>query len=261
MTNTYQMIVVSCDEGVCRITLNRPEKRNALHPKMIEELTAAVTSLPADTRMLILEGRGKAFCAGADLAYLRRLAEFSYEENVQDSAALMRLYRALYQLPCLVVSKVHGPALGGGMGFLLVSDFVFAAADAKLGFPEVRIGFVPALVSVFLLKKVSEGTARHLLLSGEIFSARQGKAYGLVTEVMDDVPALEARVNQFVAETLAGVSPQSVTHTRRLLQQMDEDRLDAALERAVIANARARETHDFKQGLEAFLRKEKIRWT
>ncbi len=254
------MIETQWADGVARITLNRPEKRNALHPQMISELTAAVTALPSETRILILQGRGSAFCAGADLAYLRQLAAFSYEENVEDSMALMRLYKAIYDLPCLVISRVHGPALGGGMGFLLVSDYVLATEDARLGFPEVRIGFVPALVSVFLLRKVSEGLARRLLLSGEIFSAAEGQAYDLVTRTAPDPQALADFVEQFVDKLRTQVSPQSIAATKQLLRDVAHDRLDKALREAVLANARARQTDDFKRGLDAFLRREKILW-
>ncbi len=254
------MIEIRDNGPVRTLRLSRPEKRNALHPQLISEMTEAVEQLPPNIRVLLITGTGKAFCAGADLAYLHKLSEFSYEENVKDSAALMRLYRAIYETPSIVISRVNGHALGGGMGFLLVADFVLAVEHAKLGFPEVKIGFVPALVSVFLQRKVGGGVARELLLSGRTFSPSEAGRWGLVTKSFDNLQVLDTYLESFIANILAHTSPQSIASTKKLLRRVDGMSLDEALEQAVLSNAEARRNHDFKVGLASFLQKKVIRW-
>ncbi len=254
------MLDVTDIRGVRTLTMTRPEKRNALHPHMIAAMTEAVENAPASTRVLIITGTGGAFCAGADLAYLRQLADYSLDENRTDSARLMQLYRALYEAPFVVISRVNGHALGGGMGFLLVSDFVLALRSVKLGFPEVTIGFVPALVSVFLQRKVPGGLARELLLSGRIFSAEEAVKWHLVSEVFDTEANLDAHLQHLTQRIRSSTSPQSIAATKHLLRRTDGLPLEEALAEAVDANAQARHTDDFRTGLQAFLQKEKIRW-
>ncbi|MCW5911158.1 MAG: enoyl-CoA hydratase/isomerase family protein [Cyclobacteriaceae bacterium] len=243
------------------ITLNRPEKRNALGPELVSELKAAFDNAERDehVKAVVLKANGESFCAGADLAYLQQLQDYSFDENVADSNLLKELFLKIYTLEKVVIAQVQGHALAGGCGLAAVCDFTFAVPEAKFGYTEVRIGFIPALVSVFLIRKIGEQKARHLLLTGEIINAEAALANGLITEI---VPAgeLENRVKQFAQNLVNQNSAQSMQLTKQLVNEVQNFPLNEALAFAANQNAKARATSDCKKGIAAFLNKQEIKW-
>lgn len=244
------------------ITLNRPEKRNALDDIMVNELSNALLQAGRDqsVKVIILRANGAAFCAGADLEYLTRVAKFDLEENRSDSSKLANLFRTIYELRKPVIAVVDGPALAGGCGLASVCDFVVASEEnATFGYTEVRIGFIPAIVMVFLVKRVGEGRARELILRGNIISAKDAATIGLVNSV---VPAreLETAVEELSEELSSQNSLHAMGLCKEMLSKMNGLNLMDSIDFAANMNAAARMTPDCKSGMEAFLKKEKMQW-
>jgi methylglutaconyl-CoA hydratase len=240
----YETLQFGTEAGVATITLAQPEKRNAISSQMIAELLAALDETErGEARVVILTGAGKAFCAGMNLEELKALAGKSPGQNLEDSRRMAQMFHRLYAFPKPVIAAVNGPAIAGGCGLATLADFTLAVTDAKFGYTEVKIGFIPALVSVFLRRQIGEKRARDLLLSGRIFEAQEAREMGLVSEI---VPAdvLMARAKEL-----------------RLLIDLQEAELHEELERAIRANAEIRSTVDFREGLAAFLEKREPRWT
>ncbi len=247
---------------VLQITLNRPEKRNALSPELVEEFHAELDDIQNNPQIkaLIITGAGKAFCAGADLAYLKKLSQFSPEENLQDSRRLAELFQRLYQLPRLTIAMVNGPALAGGCGLATCCDYIFADQEnARFGFTEVRIGFVPAIVMNFLQRKIAPNHAYELVLSGKIISAAQAQSIGLINQSFPS-EELSSGTYQFLDKLLSQNSFSAMMQTKRLYQQLRETTLAEGVELASRTNAVSRQTADCQKGLQAFLNKEKIVW-
>jgi len=241
------------------ITLTRPEKRNAISQQMIEELLSALDEVEkSPARVLILTGEGKAFCAGMDLETLSGLAKLSREENLADSKRTARMFRRLYFYSKPTIAAVNGAAIAGGTGIATMCDFTLAAPEAKFGYTEVKIGFIPALVSVFLRRQVGEKRARDLLLTGRIFGAAEAQALGLVNEIVPP-EKLMARARELAASLLES-SPTSLSRTKLLLRRCAEAEMDGEIELAMQENAAIRSTADFKEGLAAFLAKRKPVW-
>ncbi|MGB3617184.1 MAG: enoyl-CoA hydratase/isomerase family protein [Catalinimonas sp.] len=243
------------------LTLNRPEKRNALNGEMVTALREALTRAEADAgaRVVVVRAEGKVFCAGADLGALRQLQTATYDDNLADSEHLGALFRQIYLGPKPVVAQVHGHAIAGGCGLATVCDFTFAAEGARFGYTEVRIGFVPALVTVFLTRKVGEGHAKSLLMTGELITAARAREVGLIQEVLPP-EALADRVRTFADQLAEQTSGESLAATKALLAEVPALPLDDALQRAAAENARARGTDDCRRGIAAFLAKEKLTW-
>lgn len=243
------------------ITLNRPEKRNALNQELVNELSKAFVQASSDeaVKVIVLRAKGEAFCAGADLGYLQQLQKFTYEENLADSRNLMALYKLIYTLPKVVIAQVEGHALAGGSGLVTVCDFAFAVPEAKFGYTEVRIGFVPAIVSAFLIRKIGEGRARELLLSGRLITADEAVAVGMISrKVAKDKIADE--VDALAQQLISTASGQSLTATKKLIDQVQGRPLTEALDFAAQENAKARATDDCKKGIDAFLNKKDLKW-
>ena len=256
---SYTTILVADEEGVRRITLNRPERRNAMTPEMQEELMLAMEeSVESDSRVVVFAGAGDAFCAGLDLSALQRMNDRSEAEYTADAKRIARLFRTLFELPKPTIALVQGPAIAGGTGLATMCDFTLAAPGAKFGYTEVRIGFVPAVVSAYLVLQVGDQRARELLVTGRLFDGVEGQRLGLVTEVMAE-EELESRAQGF-ARLLMENSPASMRATKALLAEQNRVWLDAAIEAAMAANAKVRETVDFREGVAAFLEKRKPRW-
>jgi len=250
---SYSRLEIETGDGIGRIWLNRPEKRNALDRTLVDELTAALRQLEAapEVRAIVLGGRGPAFCAGADLEYLRHMAGFTVLDNMEDSAALATALRAIYESTKPTIARVHGPAIAGGCGLATVCDIVIASDRASFGYTEVRIGFVPAIVMAFLVRKIPQIQARELVLGGRIIGAREAYERGLVTFITEE-DALDARVEE-IAGAITGASPSGVALTKQMLTALDGMSLDAALDYASRMNALARMTPDCRQGIEKFL--------
>ena len=256
----YKTLLVGYDGSIATITLNRPDKRNAISHELIEELLAVLDEVGnSSARVLILTGAGKAFCSGMDLDNLKALVGRSPEQSLKDSEIMARLFRSLYDFPRPTIAAVNGAAIAGGCGLATLCDFTLAAPEAKFGYTEVRIGFVPAIVSTFLLRQVGEKHARDLLLTGRIIGAEEAYRIGLINEI---VPAekLIDRARELASQLMEN-SPASLVCTKRLLSEQARVELDAQIEAAVRENATIRATKDFREGISSFLEKRKPRWS
>lgn len=255
----YGTILVAENDGVRTITLNRPERRNAMTPAMQGELIAAMEDAAARSCLaVVFKGAGDAFCSGLDLAALQAMNKQSPAEHRADAERVAKLFRTLYELPLATIAAVHGAAIGGGTGLASICDFTLATPAAKFGYTEARIGFVPALVSAFLALQIGDKRARDLLLTARLFDAAEAHRLGLVNEVVTP-DALEARVDA-LTQVLKANSAESLAATKRLMAAQNKVWLDAAIAQGMEANARARETADFREGLAAFLEKRKPVW-
>jgi len=255
------IVIYSVKDRIGYITLNRPDKRNALSHELVSELMKIFSKAEVDpnVKVVVLNANGEAFCAGADLAYLQQLQNFSFEENLTDSNHLKDLFLKIYSLKKVVIAQVQGHALAGGCGLATVCDFAFAVQEAKFGYTEVKIGFIPALVSVFLVRKIGEQKARHLLITGEIIKAQEALNRGLITDVVEPND-LESTVYQFAQTLISSNSEQSMQLTKQLIQDVQTLPLKEALDMAATMNAHARATEDCKKGIFAFLNKQELRW-
>jgi methylglutaconyl-CoA hydratase len=257
---SYKTIQLAYDSGVATITLNRPDKRNAISFELIDDLLHGLQEVEAsDALVLILTGAGKAFCSGMDLENLKVLIGRSPEQNLQDSETMVRLFRSLYEFPKITIAAVNGAAIAGGTGLALLCDFTLAVPEAKFGYTEVRIGFVPAIVSTFLLRQVGEKLARDLLLTGRIFDAEEAFQMGLIAEIVAP-ENLKARSRELAALLIEN-SPASLRATKKLLNDHARAELDAQIQAAVRENAAIRTTADFREGIASFLEKRKPVWS
>jgi methylglutaconyl-CoA hydratase len=255
----YSTLTLAYDGPLALITLNRPEKRNAISYELIDDMLRALVEVQdSDAQILILTGSGKAFCSGMDLDNLRSITGRTLEENRADSATMARLFRTLYEFPKVTIAAVNGPAIAGGCGLATLCDFTLASTEAKFGYTEVRIGFVPAIVSTFLLRQVGEKQARDLLLTGRIINAEEAFRIGLANEVVA-AEKLQERARELAAGLLQN-SPASLLSTKRLLKSYSSAELDRQIEAAVDENARIRSTEDFREGVTSFLEKRTPQW-
>lgn len=256
---TYKTILVTDEPPIRTVTLNRPERRNSMTQQMQLELLQVLEDTAANNCCaLILTGAGDAFCSGLDLSELQTLRDKSPAEHRADAERIARLFLALYELPIPTIAAVSGPAIAGGTGLAMVCDFTLATPAARFGFTEVRIGFVPALVSAFLSLQVGDKRSRDLFLTGRIFTAEDAHQFGLVNEIIEPADLLPRATT--LAISLLANSPQSLSATKQLLVSQNRPRLDAAILAAMEANAQSRETEDFREGIAAFLEKRKPQW-
>src|ERR1700686_457513 len=256
----YKTLHLSHDASIATITLSRPEKRNAISYELIEELLAVLDEVAHSSALvLILTGEGKAFCSGMDLENLKALVGRSSEQNLKDSETMAHLFRALYDFPRPTIAAVNGAAIAGGCGLATLCDFTLAVPEAKFGYTEVRIGFVPAIVSTFLLRQIGEKRARDLLLTGRIIEADEAYRIGLIGEIVA-AEDLMARARALALQLLEN-SPASLLCTKRLLSDYARGELDAQIRSAVKENAAIRATSDFREGISSFLEKRKPRWS
>ncbi len=255
------MILTEIDDRVAFVTLNRPEKRNALGPELVQQLTSAIERFNSDPdiRVIVLRAVGKAFSAGADLDHLHQLTAYTEAENRTDTDLLKALYSTLFRSPKVVIAQVEGIALAGGCGLLTVCDFVFSVPHAQLGYPEVKIGFLPALVAYFLCRRIGESRARELLLTGKMVSADQALHDGLI-HFISPADRIEADVSAFAADLCRQTSGTSIAATKELLLRVADGTMEEILDRAAEANVASRFTVDFKKGMAAFLSKTPLSW-
>ncbi len=256
----YGTILVA-DNGLVRtITLNRPERRNAMTPEMQTELIAAMgDAVASGCRVLVFAGAGQAFCSGLDLSALQAMQDMTATEHCAEAERLDRLFLTLFELPIPTIAAVHGAAVAGGTGLAMICDFTLATPTAKFGFTEARIGFVGALLSAFLALQIGDKRSRDLLLTGRLFDAEEAWRLGLVNEVVP--PEELAQRVQALANVLVANSPKSLEATKRLMATQNKAWLATATEAALEISAQARETADFREGIAAFLEKRKPVWT
>ena len=257
---SYHTVQLAFERRVATLTLNRPEKRNAISFELIDDLLRALDEVAkSDAIVTIVTGAGKAFCSGLDLDNLKALLGRTPEQNLQDSQTMVQLFRSLYEFPKVTIAAVNGPAIAGGTGLALLCDFTLAVPDAKFGYTEARIGFVPAIVSTFLLRQVGEKQARDLLLTGRLLGAEEAAEMGLINEI---VPAdnLMARARELAALLMEN-SAASLRATKQLLTDHARMELDTHIEAAIRENTAIRSTADFREGITSFLEKRKPVWT
>jgi len=256
----YQTLTLTYDGTMATVTLNRPDKRNALSFALVSELLATLDEIARSRAQVVtITGAGKAFCAGMDLDELKSLLGNTHDENVKDSARMGELFRRIYEFPLPTIAAVNGAAIAGGMGIATMCDFTLAVAEAKFGYTEVRIGFVPALVSSILVWQVGHKIARDLLLTGRLFDAAEAHRYGLVNEVVA-AGRLMTRARELAGQITEN-SPSSVRITKKLINGFLSRSLDEQFRAAIEENARIRATADFREGVSSFLEKRKPRWS
>lgn len=251
----YQKIIYSAEQSVARITLNRPDKRNALDNQIINEMKEALDEAAHDAsvRVVVVSGAGKDFSSGADLAALRRISEASVTENVADARNFAEMFVAMRRHPRPIIAAVRGRALAGGCGVATACDLILASESAQFGYPEVNIGFIPAMVMVILRRNLSEKRAFELITRGEVMGARAALEIGLINRVFAD-DEFDAQVEAYVNQ-MAAKSASAVSLAKNLLYHMDAMSFESALEAGVQLNAITRMTEDCKRGVERFLKK------
>lgn len=252
------IVLTSVADGIGTITMNRADKRNALSAELVAHLHAAFLQMGSDAavKVIVLSGEGSAFCAGADLAYLQKITENSPLENLADSTALKDMFQSIVDCPKPVIAKVHGAAIAGGCGLATVCDVVIAGREKSLfGYSEVRIGFIPAIVLVYLVRKIGDTQSRRLVLTAENINADEALRLGLITKVVDDED-LEAETMQ-MARQIAKNSGSAMAMSKMMLGAVQGMSLDAGLHYATVMNALARQTDDCKQGIATFLKSPK----
>jgi methylglutaconyl-CoA hydratase len=256
------LVTVHREGRIAHVVMNRPERRNALNGDLVMRLLTAFDEIRRDgtSRVVILRGEGPAFSAGADLDALRTMQSASPLENAEDSRVLARLYDTIHQFPLPVIARVHGHAIAGGCGLAASCDVAIVARGAKLGFTEVRIGFVPAIVLVFLRRRVGEANLRRLLLSGALIEADEAVRIGLVSEAVPP-DELDARIRDLADDLARRTSASAVRLTKQMLATIPSLGHAEALEYAVQMNAFARSTDDCRAGIAAFLDKTDPPWT
>jgi methylglutaconyl-CoA hydratase len=256
----YQTLITAHDSGISTITLNRPDKRNAISFDLIDDLLRALNEVArSSAHILILTGAGKAFCSGMDLDDLKTVASRSPAQNRGDSENMAGMFRALYEFPKITIAAVNGAAVAGGMGLATLCDFTLAVPEAKFGYPEVRIGFVPAIVATFLLRQIGEKHARDLLLTGRVIGTEEALRLGLINEIIAPDKLMD-RARELAGQLLQN-SPASLLSTKRLLSEYARGDLDTQIKAAVRENAAIRATSDFREGISAFLEKRNPEWS
>jgi methylglutaconyl-CoA hydratase len=246
------------DRGVARLTLDRPDVRNAFDAELIEAITDAVAGLDPSTRVLVLAGEGKAFCAGADLNWMRGMAGYSLDENRADSTRLRNMFDTLDACPAAVVGRIHGAAMAGATGLVACCDVAVASEDTLFAFTEVRLGLVPAVISPYVLRKVGYAFARAMFLSGERFDADRAYEAGLVHRVVPSAD-LDATVDEYV-DLFLQAAPGAVASTRKLIDAVHGRDPADVRELTVRTIAEARVGEEGQEGMAAFFSKRPPSW-
>jgi methylglutaconyl-CoA hydratase len=245
------MLRAESNGPILRLTLDRPEVRNAFNDELIERLAHTFQTLPGGTRVVLISSEGPAFCAGGDLEWMRKAAGYSEDENVRDALKLARLFKSIVECPAVVIARVQGAAYGGGCGRVAAADVAVASADAKFAFSEVKLGLIPATIGPFVISKIGAGHARALFTTGEPFSAEKALRIGLVHEVVPAVTDLDAEIDKKVRAVLAS-SPAAIAAVKGFIGHGDFS-LDECARRL----ARARASSEGREGVAAFLEKRK----
>jgi methylglutaconyl-CoA hydratase len=256
-----EFVKYSVEQRIATVILSRPAKRNALNNQFVRELDETFAKIDKDkrTKVVIIKAEGDVFCAGADLEYLKQLQQNTFEENLEDSTQLKNLFYRIYQSDKIVIAQMHGHAIAGGAGIITLCDYVFASNQVKIGYTEVKIGFIPAIVTLFLIKKAGEGRAKQLLLSGDLIDAETAVNFGLVYKVVE-ANELESSVLNFAKKLVSDNSGESMKMTKQLIHKVQKMNEEEALDYAAKLNAKARESKDCRKGIEAFLDKKNIEW-
>ncbi len=260
MQENFETVVYTIKERVARVTLNRPEVHNAFNDTMLRELIAIFKKISKDKniRVVIITGNGKSFCAGADINWMKKMMNYTYEENIEDSNKISECMYALYTLPQPTIARVNGAAIGGGMGFVGASDIVIAADTAKFSLSEVKIGLVPACISPYVIRKTGEGGCREFFITGERLTAEKALKAGLVNRAVP-IKKLDEAVGEVVNKLLSS-GPNAIATCKELLRNVPQMSLDEARKYTVEVIAKLRVSEEGQEGMNAFLEKRKPRW-
>ena len=252
---------VSTQGGVASVIMNRPEVHNAFSDVLIRSLLEAFTTLgeDPDVRVIVLSGRGKSFCAGADLSWMRSMATHGEAENKRDARELANLFQLIDACPKPVIGRIHGAAIGGGAGLVACCDIPIASARAKFGFSEVRLGIAPAVISPFVMAKIGKGVARELFVTGARFGPEKALSIGLVNRLEPDEESLDAAVRQTVNQILKG-APGAVAACKRLAMTVGDMSREAAFDMTSEMIAQLRASPEGQEGMMAFLRRKPASW-
>jgi methylglutaconyl-CoA hydratase len=251
--SNYKFLKVFKENDVLYVGLNRPESKNAFNEILIEELTIAFSNLPEDIICVVLYGEGDSFCAGADLDWMKRMGESSFEENRNSTYLMWRMYETIENCPYFLISKVHGYVLGGGMGLISCSDIVISDINAKFGWTEVRLGLVPAVVSTFSIRKINDSFARRYFLTGEIFDAKTAQKIGLVHEVLNP-DEVENKLKEII-ENLRKNGKNGMKLTKQLLLKLRQRTEKDIIEFCIDTIAKARSEKEALERISKFLKK------
>ena len=258
----FKTIKVQLGESMAWINLDRPEVRNALNAELIRELTEVFDWLNSreDIRVIILKGNGKAFCAGADLAYMKDMAGFSYNQNIADAEKLSKLFQTIYYCDKAVIVDVHGACIGGANGIIAAADIVIAERETKFAFSEVRLGITPATISPFVVAKIGNTAAKELMLTGRRFTADEAKTFGLVNVVVDEAEMVDTE-RQYIDHFLQA-SPDAIAECKNLLRMVTgtDDRYSPIFMQTSVAIANQRISKAGQEGMKAFFEKRKPEW-
>ena len=255
-----EFIEVSENNGFTILALNRPDKRNAMHAPMIMECRQALSSIATtSSRVLIIHGNGENFCAGGDIAWMQKIAAGSADENYNDAQQLADLLFEIYQFPKPVIVLAHGATLGGGLGLLAAADIAIAAADAKFGLPEVKIGLTPSMISPYVISAIGERMAHFYFLTGERFGAQEAKRLGLIHQVTETESLMNTGL--MIANLLLENSPQALRSAKQLIRTVSQQKITKDLAGLTAEHlAELRQTKEAQEGLLAFIEKRKPKW-
>lgn len=258
----FKTIKVQLGESMAWINLDRPEVRNALNAELIRELTEVFDWLNNrdDIRVIILKGNGKAFCAGADLAYMKDMAGFSYNQNIADAEKLSKLFQTIYFCDKAVIVDVHGACIGGANGIIAAADIVIAEKETKFAFSEVRLGITPATISPFVVSKIGNTAAKELMLTGRRFTANEARTFGLVNDVVDEAEVIDTE-RQYIDHFLQA-SPDAIAECKNLLRMVTgtDDRYNPVFMQTSVAIANQRISKAGQEGMKAFFEKRNPKW-
>lgn len=258
----FKTIKIQLGESMAWVNFDRPESRNAMDAEMIHELTEAVDWLGGrdDIRVIIMKGNGKAFCAGADLRYMKDMAGYGYAQNLADAERLSKLFRSIYYCNKAVIVVVHGACIGGGNGIVAAADLVIAEAKTRFAFSEVRLGITPATISPFVVQRIGNSAARELMLTGRAFTAAEAKAFGLVNVVVDEAELIDTE-RRYI-EHFMQASPYAVAECKNLLRMVSgtDDPYSLVFNQTSAAIASQRISQAGQEGMAAFFEKRKPEW-
>jgi methylglutaconyl-CoA hydratase len=249
---------LTIDGPVARIALTRPERKNAFDADLISQITAAVRDIRPSIRAVVLQSEGDTFSAGADVEWMRGMADYSLDQNIADSTALADMFRVLYDLEMPLVARVQGPAIGGGAGLVAVADIAVASTDASFAFTETRLGIVPAVVSPYVVRKIGAARATALFVTGSRIDAKRAHEIGLVERVVEPSD-LDAAVGRVLDAIVSG-GPKAVNAAKRMVREVEGRPIDEVAGLTVKRIAEIRVTHEGQEGLRAFLEKRDPRW-
>ena len=257
----YETIEIQRDKDIVTVFLNRPEVHNAMNEHLMKELTAYFKELSKDneTRIVILSGKGKSFCAGADLNWMRNMVKYSKEENIKDSRLLLNLYEAIYNCPKPVIGRVNGHAFGGGLGLFAVCDIAIAVPDCKFAFSEVKLGIIPAVISTYIVRRIGLSNMRRLFITGERFNSEYAKEIGLIDYLVSD-DEIDKKIQSY-AELLRSSGPIAIEEVKKLIDSFEKMAIEDYKTHTVKTISNLRVSDEGQEGINAFLEKRKSNWS